>query len=85
MLHPKTRGKCKAYYQVILRVEHHLVLKVADVLNWIALSNITVEVGSRELLQKLTLLDVLGKWGVMEAGSQNQVLGELCPYDLLLD
>ena len=41
-----TRGECKAHYRVIPGVEHHLVLKVANVLDRIARSDVTVEGGS---------------------------------------
>jgi len=57
---------------------------MADVLDWIARSVVAIEVGTREF-QKLTLLDVLEKRGVVEAGSQNQVLGEPGLHELLLD
>ena len=60
-------------------------MKVADVLDRIACSCISVEGESRELLRKLTLLDVLGKRRVGEASSQNQVLGKLSTYDPLMD
>jgi len=79
MLNFKTIWEHKAHYRAVLRIEHHLVWKMADVLDRIARSDVTVKGESQELLRKLTLLDVLGKRGVMEMGSRNQVLGSLSP------
>jgi len=58
---------------------------VADVLDQIARSGVTVEGGSQELFQKLTLLDVLEKRGFVEASSRNQMLGKFGLHDPLLD
>ena len=65
-------------------VEHHLVLKMTDVLDRITRSGVAAKGRSREFW-KLTVLDVLEKWGVVEVGSRSQVLGKLGLYDLLLD
>ena len=59
-------------------------LEVADVLDRIARSGVTIKGGSRELLRKLTLLNVFEKRGVVE-DSQNQVLGKLGLHDPLLN
>ena len=58
---------------------------MADVLDQIARSDVAVEGGSRELLRKLTLLDVLEKRGVVDAAGRNQVLGDLGLHNPLLD
>jgi len=54
------------HYRIVAGVWHHLILKVADVLNRIARSGIAVKGGSREFPRKLTFLDVFGKRGVGE-------------------
>ena len=43
----KARGEWKAHYSVVLRVEH-LLLKIADVLHWIARSIVAVESESQD-------------------------------------
>ena len=58
---------------------------MADVLDRITRSGVTVECESQELSRKLTLLNVLGKREVVEAESQNQVPGKLGLHDPLLD
>jgi len=56
-----------------------------DVLNWITRFSVAIEGGNREFPQKFTFLDILGKWGLMEAGGLDQVLRQLVLHDSFLD
>jgi len=53
-------GKNEAHDWIVMRVDHHLVPKVSDVLNWIIHSGVVVESGNREFPQEFTPLDLFG-------------------------
>ena len=57
-----------------MEVEHHLVLKMSDVLNWITRSGVAVKGGSQEFPRKFIFLDIFGKRGVVEVDGRDQVL-----------
>ena len=83
MLHVGWKGE--AYVRIVAGVYHHFVSKMADVLNWIARSGISVEGGSRECLQKFTPLNILEEMRVMDVSNWDQVLRQLVIHDSFLD
>jgi len=57
-----------AYERIVTRVDHHLVSKMPDVLNWVASFGVVVECQSREFLwqstrQKRFMEKVIGDLG----------------------
>ena len=66
-------------------VDNHYVLKVSDVLNWIARYGVSVEGENQELPLKFTLLNISGEKRVMDVSSWDQVLRQLGPHDSFLD
>ena len=60
-----------------MRVEHHFILKLPDMQNWIVYSRVAIEGESYEFSRKFTLLDIFGEPRVVETGSWDQLLSSL--------
>ena len=65
----QAESKGEAHDWVIVRVDHHLVLKVSDMLNWITYSKVIVKSRSQKFCQELTLLDLLGERTIVNSDS----------------